>query len=205
MIRPPWVTLAVAGGLLVLHGLLGPAPEALLYDRAANGAGEYWRLLSGHLVHVNGSHLAWNLAAFVVLGWLAESAIGLTGLRYLAVLLFGVLAIDVWLVWGLPELSRYCGFSGVLNALMAATIVVAGRRTRGSLPWLIAAGALAKIALEANTGVGLFVETPWPPVPTAHAAGFLAGLLAAWPWPDFSGRRWSSRNPARGPVDSPTA
>ena len=37
---PPWWTLAIAVGLLVLYGLLGPAPEALLYDRAAIRAGE---------------------------------------------------------------------------------------------------------------------------------------------------------------------
>ena len=194
---PPWWTLAVAVGLLVLYGLLGPAPEALLYDRAAIRAGEYWRLLSGHLVHLDRAHLAWNLAAFVVLGWLAESALGLSGLRILAVLLFGVVAIDAWLTWGLPELSRYCGFSGLLNTLMATIIVAAGRRTRGPLPWLIGAGALAKIALEASVDSALFTETLWPPIPTAHAAGFLAGFLAAWLWRDLTSARWTCSNPAR--------
>ena len=196
MIRPPWFTLAIAGGLLVLHGLLGPAPEALLYDRAAISAGEYWRLLSGHMVHLDRAHLAWNLAAFVVLGWLAESALGLRGLRILAVLLFGAVAIDAWLTWGLPELSRYCGFSGPLNALLAAIIVTVGRRARGPLPWLIAGGALAKIALEAGAGTALFAASLWPPVPSAHAAGFLAGFLVAWPWRDLTSARWTCFNPA---------
>jgi rhomboid family GlyGly-CTERM serine protease len=200
MIRPPWCTLAIVVGLLALHGLLGPAPEALLYDRAEIRAGEYWRLLSGHLVHLDGAHLAWNLAAFAVLGWLAESALGLGSLRILTVLLFGAVAIDVWLIWGLPELSRYCGVSGLLNTLMAAVIVAAGRRTRSPLPWLIAAGALAKITFEANAGTALFVESHWPPVPTAHGVGFLAGLIVAWMWPDYSGRRWLDCNwtPAHG-------
>jgi rhomboid family GlyGly-CTERM serine protease len=197
MIRPPWCTLAIVVGLLVLHGLLGPAPEALLYDRAAIRAGEYWRLLSGHLVHLDGAHLAWNLAAFVVLGWLAESALGLGRLRILAALLFGAVAIDVWLTWGLPELSRYCGFSGLLNALMAAVIVAAGRRVRGPLPWCIAAVALAKVALEAGAGTALFVETLWPPIPTAHAAGFLAGLFTIWMWRDYPGPRLSRANQLR--------
>jgi rhomboid family GlyGly-CTERM serine protease len=188
---PPWCTLAVAGSLLALYGLLGPAPEVLLYDRAAIRAGEYWRLLSGHLVHLDAGHLAWNLAAFVVLGGLAESALGLTGLRFLAVLLLGAVAIDVWLTWGLPALSRYCGFSGLLNVLMAANIVAAGRRTCSPLAGLIAAGALAKIALEATAGSALFAETLWPPVPSAHGAGFLAGLLVAWAWRDHPGPRWS--------------
>jgi rhomboid family GlyGly-CTERM serine protease len=194
MIRPPWCTLAIVVGLLALHGLLGSAPEALLYDRAEIRAGEYWRLLSGHLVHLDGAHLAWNLAAFAVLGWLAESALGLGSLRILTVLLFGAVAIDVWLIWGLPELSRYCGFSGLLNALLAAVIVAAGRRFRSPLPWLIAAVALAKVTLEAGAGTALFAETLWPPVPTAHAAGFLAGLFTVWMWRDYPGPRLSRAN-----------
>ena len=39
-------------------------PDALAdfrYDRAALLAGQWWRIVTGHLVHLNAAHLAFNL------------------------------------------------------------------------------------------------------------------------------------------------
>ena len=51
--------------------LLGPWNEAAMGDfglvRGAMRSGEYWRFLTGHLVHANWAHLGLNLAGLVVL------------------------------------------------------------------------------------------------------------------------------------------
>ena len=58
----PWFTLLLAGAAVLIYLVAGPAPAGLLFDRAALANGEVWRLLTGHLVHSDPAHLAWNLA-----------------------------------------------------------------------------------------------------------------------------------------------
>ena len=50
--------------LAVMHG--GDHAAAVLrYERAAVLSGEAWRLLTGHLVHADRSHLLWNVLGLV--------------------------------------------------------------------------------------------------------------------------------------------
>jgi rhomboid family GlyGly-CTERM serine protease len=172
----PWLTLATAALALLLYLLAGPAAPALVYDRAAVEAGQWWRLLSGHLVHSDPSHLGWDLAGLLVLGWLFEGQ--LTARRFLVVLLFGVAAVDVWLWWG-PAPLRYCGMSGFLNTLLAGGLVNQWRANRGWLVLVVGFGATMKIVWETLHGQALLTATAWPAVPLAHAAGFAGGLLVA--------------------------
>src|SRR5690606_33885017 len=64
---PLWV-LGIAAIVLTLAG--GPSSPALRYERADVLAGEWWRLLSGHVVHLGVSHLVLNLAGLVLIGWI---------------------------------------------------------------------------------------------------------------------------------------
>ena len=77
--RLPWLTLLLSGLVAALYLLLGPAPPRLVFDHARVAQGEVWRLLSGHLVHSDAAHLAWNLAAFVILGCCWSGARGAGG------------------------------------------------------------------------------------------------------------------------------
>ena len=110
----PWLSLTLAGLVAALFAAFGPAPTAWVYDRFAIVDGEWWRLLSGHWVHSDGSHLIWNLAALLALGWIIE-----TRSRYALIvgLLGGSIGVDLVLWLWLPEVTRYCGMSGVLNTL----------------------------------------------------------------------------------------
>jgi hypothetical protein len=89
------------------------------------------------------------------------------------------------------ELQTYRGLSGLDSALYV-TAAVNARTTLWSQqqrPWAVAAfvsiAALgAKVAYELTTGQTLFVDAAsegFVPVPLAHAAGAIAGLLAARP------------------------
>ena len=171
----PRRTLLLSSLALALYLLAGPAPELLVYDRSAIAGGEWWRLFTAHLVHSDAGHALWNIAAFALLGALFEARLG--G-RVVPGLLLGALAIDAWLWWAEPELLLYCGLSGVINALMAASLWRLWQQSRDSLLVWIGIGAIAKIALETAAGGALFTQTLWGSVPQAHAVGFAAGLLS---------------------------
>lgn len=171
---PPWRTLLLTGLVLALYLFAGPAPEALVYDRTAITGGEPWRLLTGHLVHSDADHALWDILALVLLGTLFE---GRLGGWLLLIITAGVVTIDVFLWWGLPEIVRYCGLSGILNGLLAAGLWGLWRESRDPLLFLIAAMTIAKIAAENLSGQALFTDTAWPSVPAVHAVGFATGLL----------------------------
>ncbi len=190
--RPPWVTLMLAALIAGLYAALGPAPDPLVFEPARLADAAPWRALTGHLVHSDLRHLAWSLAALLCLGTLYESIERPQPMRYLGLLLAAVAAIDLWL-WALaPELARYCGLSGVLNALLAALVWRCWRLSRHPLYLLIGLAAAAKILIEAAIGGSLLPTTEWQAVPGAHAAGFLAGAL--WALTTESALPWDRRN-----------
>ncbi len=170
--RLPWLTLG--GSTLALALWLGPGatPAGLVYDRTAIAAGEIWRLWSGHWVHVDAAHALWNIGALVLLGLLLEPA---GRLRLLAAILAGMTGVSAALWWGLPDLERYCGLSGMLNALVPLALA---RYWRASpLFPLLAPGFAGKLLLENLQQGSLLLSSAWPAIPAAHLAGALVGLL----------------------------
>jgi rhomboid family GlyGly-CTERM serine protease len=186
-------------GLLALLGalhLLFPGPESLAFDASTVGAGETWRLVSGHFAHADIAHLAWNGLGLAVLGCLIERQ----GRRLLVgALLAGVVAVSALLASPLCTLAQYCGLSGVLNSLLVVALFLEWRRGSIYPVALIAVGSLAKLAWELTHGSALFTEISWPPYPAAHAAGMLGGIgliVGVWlagavgsPWQDQQARR----------------
>ena len=64
-----WLTLSLACALLVLGIFSSPDNNPLELDRLRVVQGEWWRLLSGNLVHYGLYHLLMNLAALLVCGY----------------------------------------------------------------------------------------------------------------------------------------
>lgn len=169
----PWRTLVTATLAALLFLAAGPASDLLVYRHDTLATGQWWRLLSGHLVHADTSHLAWNVGALAVLGFLYE---GVLGHRFWACLFTGAVFVDVWLLtWsGLPA---YCGLSGVLNTLLVVGLACDWVRLRSRLALLVGAGALIKIMMEMAAGTSLFTSITWSPAPGSHMAGFAAGVV----------------------------
>src|SRR5262245_5811857 len=93
---PAW---AVTGLLAAIMAALVLAPglaSAFQMDRNSLAAGEWWRLLTCHLVHWNAQHALWDVAVFAVLGGLCEAR-GQT--RYVAALALSSLAIGAGVWW----------------------------------------------------------------------------------------------------------
>jgi len=172
----PWRSLLLGAGALAVYLILGPAPEAWVFDRVAIAGGEWWRLFTGHWVHSDLAHAGWDIAALLLLGALFEERLRW---RLPLVLIVGAVGVDAWLWWGEPALFYYCGLSGVLNSLLILGLLYLWRDLRHPLVIVTAVGAALKIILEIYFGQALLTQTAWPSVPTAHAAGFLCGLVLA--------------------------
>jgi rhomboid family GlyGly-CTERM serine protease len=118
------------------------------YDRVSLQDGEYWRLISGHLVHLSWAHLWPNLAALAVIGALFEDTF----------------RAREWVLVGFvsgcdrcrPLCARsrvqwYVGLSGVLHGFVAAGAVewILRRQTIG---WVLAIGLVGKLVYEQTIG-----------------------------------------------------
>lgn len=172
--RIPLLSLAL-GLLACLPMLLPPAVQELLYfDRSLLARGNPAGLVAGHWLHAGLEHLAWNVAALVILAALLERH----SRRLLVVTVcVGMLAVDALLVSPLCDLQRYCGLSGLLNTLLGVALYLQWRESRSPLVVLIAAACLAKIALEVYSGQSLFTDIDWPPFAAAHLAGITGAAL----------------------------
>jgi rhomboid family GlyGly-CTERM serine protease len=173
----PWRTLLLTTLALVSYLCLGSAPETWVFDRTAIAQGEWWRLITGHWMHSDGTHALWNIGALTLLGALLEKRLQNT---LLLALVIGTVGVDLWLWWGDSTLRYYCGLSGILNSLLAAGLVQLWKDLRQPMVWLIGLGAIVKIVVEICAGQALLTQTAWPSVPEVHAAGFLSGLVARY-------------------------
>ncbi len=174
-LRLPWHTFILLLISFAMYMFGGPAAEGLVFDRQAIMQGELWRLLIGHWVHADLEHLAWNLIAFGILGWMIETSLG--HLKLYTALIAGMCGVNAWVWWFIPGLDFYCGLSGILNTLLFVILIDGWRRSRNYIFPLVVIGATAKIGLELFQSSAIFTNTSWPAVPEAHLAGALAAVI----------------------------
>jgi len=166
----------VSGLLIVFLAALGETPRSLLaWDRAALAEGEWWRLVSGHLLHLDGYHATFNLLAAALIAGVFARVFRLwqIGVIFLA----AVAAIDAGL-WWLSEVDGYVGLSGVLHAYVAAALVRLIIDRGGPVEWILGILGLVKIVWENAVGAMPFSLPTMVVVTDAHLYGVLAGLLA---------------------------
>jgi rhomboid family GlyGly-CTERM serine protease len=137
-------------------------------------SGEWWRLLTAHLIHSDWQHWFWNITALVVLGSYLESQSKHLWFRSM---LTGIASVNILLMSGWSQVTKYCGLSGVLNALLVLALYQFWLETRSGWVILAAFICLTKLTWELFFGVSLLTDITWPPFPPAHLAGTLAGVF----------------------------
>jgi rhomboid family GlyGly-CTERM serine protease len=165
----------LAGLAVLLLPLAGGAALAALwrYERAAIAAGEWWRLLTAHLVHLDARHALLNAAGFALL-W-ALFARTYRPLQWLLATALILVTIDAGFWLFSPRLQWYVGASALLHGVFACG-VVAMIRAREPLGWVAAAVLAAKLAWEQWQGP--LPLTPGPVVTDSHLYGAIGGALA---------------------------
>lgn len=165
-----FIVLAIA---LSVSALLPPA--LLEWSRSGLVNGEYWRLATGHWVHLSAGHLALNLAGLMVVGLLFKRHRPLS--EWIGYLLISPIVISLGLLWLAPDLAWYRGFSGCLHGLLVFTALF---NLRSEQRWsLLVLGFVAlKLAAE-NVFYTPVVENSFIGGRVIHQAHWLGALTGA--------------------------
>lgn len=171
--RIPWFSASIS--LLAIVMTLSPNGLMLLcFDRLAIARGEWWRLITGHLIHSSYDHLLWDVLAFFCVAVYIE----LKSLKLLWVaLLSGCVSVDALLLSPWSGLSFYCGLSGLLFAPLCVALWLNWQKATGiyaTAPVLICVG---KVVWELSQPSAFLVTSGWPAYPMAHVAGIIGGVL----------------------------
>ena len=155
-----------------------PGREWLRFDREGIAAGDAWRLLTGHLVHLGAAHAWLNLAGLVLVWFLVGRAY--TWKQWLWVMAGSIGAIDLGLWFGAPSLEWYVGLSGLLHGMLAAGIV-AGLAERSGEAAILAVVVAGKLAWEQFAGPlpGSEATSGGAVIVDAHLYGVIGGTLVA--------------------------
>ena len=171
------IGLLIACAVLLLPELGGDAGRALLrYDRTGLAAGQYWRLLTAHVVHLDLEHAALNSLGLVLM-WALFARDYKPG-QWALILLSAITAIDAGLWLRDSTVEWYVGSSGVLHGVMAAG-TLAHLRRRDLDGWLLAAFIIVKVAYEQHTGALPFADSGARVIVDAHLFGALGGIAVA--------------------------
>jgi rhomboid family GlyGly-CTERM serine protease len=172
-----WVVPAGITLVVVALGLLGDSGrEWLAIDRAAISGGEYWRLVTGHLVHLGTPHLVYNLIGL----WLIWYLVGqeLRPRHWGLVLFAGIAAVSTGLWFFSTDLNWYVGLSGVQHGLLVGGLASAAGRWGVDL-WIVAIAIAAKLLFEQTVGPmpGSEASSGGAVIVDAHLYGAVAGAL----------------------------
>ena len=176
-LREAWPVVALFAVCLLLAAG-GDELRALgRYDRGAIGAGEYWRLVSGQLVHLGLGHLWPNLAALAIVGVLFADVFRSRDWWFTAAA--SASAVDAGLYALEPNVHWYVGLSGVLHGFVAAG-ALALLFERQAFGIVLGADLVVKLAYEQFAGAVPFTaeSVGGPVVVAAHLYGALGGLAA---------------------------
>jgi len=174
-----WELPIVALSCATIIAILGDAGRIWLsYDRPEIAAGELWRLLSGHFVHLGVSHLIWDAAGFLLIWYLVGQSF--SRMQWVIVSLMTIAGIDLGFWFLEPNLSWYVGLSGLVHGLLAAGIVANLKSGRVDM-WILGAALIAKLAYEAMVGPlpGSEQSSGGAVIVAAHVYGAVAGAIAA--------------------------
>ena len=170
------LALLLACVLLVLPTLAGEVGQTLLrYERNALAQGQWWRLLSAHLVHLDLRHALLNAVGLALVWALFVRDYSMKA--WLAIVLGAMAAIDAGLWLADSTVQWYVGSSGVLHGAMAAGAMAHVRNGERD-GWLLVALLAGKLLYEQAFGALPFSGHD-PVVVDAHLYGVAGGAAVA--------------------------
>ena len=170
------VALLATCAMLLLPELWGDTGRALLrYDRVGLAAGQWWRLLTAHLVHLGLEHAALNSLGLVLM-WALFARDYKPG-QWVSIALASMAAIDAGLWLRDSTVIWYVGSSGALHGVMTAG-TLAHLRRRDLDGWILAAFIMVKLTYEQTAGALPFADGEGVVV-DAHLYGALGGITVA--------------------------
>ncbi len=169
-----WLSLGVGTTSLLLQ-VTGMA-ELLRFGRQEIQDGQWWRLLTGNLVHLGYPHLFLNLAGLAIITLLLAPA--MTGKQWFITGLTSMLGVGIGLFLLDPELSWYVGLSGALYGLLLGG-AIAEYRNHKQISLILIAYTVGKIVWEQLYGAVESSEriSGGNVIVNAHLYGMVSGGL----------------------------
>jgi rhomboid family GlyGly-CTERM serine protease len=167
--------LSVCVVLLIIQSGGSAAQAALRYDRDGLLAGQWWRLLSGHVIHLGFEHALLDVAGLILMWALFARDYSIRA--WLLIVTLSVVGVDAGL-WLLSSTTQwYVGSSGVLHGVLAAG-TCAHLRRREPDGWVLALFLVGKLVYEQSLGA-LPLTSGGAVIVDAHLYGATGGALAA--------------------------
>lgn len=177
-IAKPVLPITLAAIALLVWALGPDTADLLRYQRDAVLDGQYWRMITGHWVHLGWQHLAMNLGGLAVI-WLLFDEV-LSGLKAWVVTGGVALVTSFCLLLFHPQIEWYVGLSGLLHGLLAAGALLS-LRTNQVTSWFVLLVLVGKLGVEFLNGGSSQVEAMigGPILVQGHLYGTLGGGLCA--------------------------
>lgn len=162
--------------MVALQALPASWQQLIRYDRVAIGEGQWWRLFTGHFIHLDWKHLALNLSGLGLGTWLFGA--DRSPRRWLLAGFVAAAAGGLGLYCFAPTVGWCVGLSGMLHGFM---IIGFGGWALAGERWglLLLAVVVAKMGWEQLGG-----DMPWATslaggqvVTAAHVWGAVGGAL----------------------------
>ena len=166
-----WLVLFVVSLILQINWV-----DNWRFNRALVEQGEVWLLFSGHIVHLNWSHWALNMAGLAIVAFFFSSHASFK--QWLTVIIVSACMINIGLWWWMPEIRSYVGLSGVLHGLFlyGALREIRFYPTSG---YVLTSVLIAKLTWEFFNGAlpGSEDMTGGRVLTEAHLLGAIGGIL----------------------------
>ncbi|MEZ5566394.1 MAG: rhombosortase [Gammaproteobacteria bacterium] len=162
--------------LIALQLLPDTWQRAMWFDRAAIDHGQWWRILTGNLIHLGWRHLALNVAALLIGIWVFYPA--RTPIAWAIAQTVCALVSSLGLYFFSPNIQWCVGMSGALHGLLMIG-AIDWIRQGDRMGWVLLAVWSGKLAWEQWQGaLPLSAETVGSAVVVdAHLWGAIGGLL----------------------------
>lgn len=138
--------------------------------------------IATQFTHLGWAHLCLNLLGLALIAWGFNQQQSPLEWIWIQALSFPWLA---FYLTAFEPLSWYCGLSGALHFQFVACLLLALKRNKGNFRklwplWIMAAGLLAKLYLEMNSGHTTDELVGGPIAFQAHRGGALGGVFMAY-------------------------
>jgi rhomboid family GlyGly-CTERM serine protease len=149
--------------------------EDLQFSHLLITRGEYYRLLTGHLIHLNIKHFLLNAFALIGCAYLTKKTVN--NIEWLFLFIISGLIISGCLFCFNPNIEHYIGLSGIVNAFVIITIFMSPHFYK-SLRILLLSVLIIKISLELFDGSLFYTQQEGVAVGTiAHIYGIISGFI----------------------------
>ena len=172
-----WLALIVGISCIIFQ--VTDLVELLRFSREEIAAGQWWRLLTGNLVHLGYPHLFLNLAGLAVISLLLAPAMTVPQWAVTGVVSMCGVGLGLW--WFDPALYWYVGLSGALYGLLLGGAIAEFRQQK-LIGAIIALYTVGKIVWEQIYGAVESSEkiTGGNVIVNAHLYGMVCGGAAAF-------------------------